>query len=101
MPLFQLRIWNLALFVVFVAIAIVDIQDQRRDEPVLIALASAGYAAYGLIVWLGWQCKGRLEARLGSMLAVIVYVVSMGALYLAATILYLIAEAAFLDGHFY
>jgi len=98
--LFQFRIWNLALLVVYVAIAIVDIQDQRRHEPALIALATAGFAAYGLIVWLGWHFIRRWEARLGSMLAVIVYVVTMGAIYLVATILYLMAENAYLDGRF-
>jgi Kef-type K+ transport system membrane component KefB len=96
--LFQFRIWNLALLVVYVAIAIVDIQDQRRQEPVLIALAAAGFAAYGLIVWLGWHYIRRWEARLGSMLVAAIYVVSMGAIYLLATILYLLVENAYLAG---
>jgi hypothetical protein len=98
--LFQFRIWNLALLVVYVAIAIVDIQDQRRHEPALIALAAAGFAAYGLIVWLGWHYIQHWKARPGWMLAVIVYVVAMGAIYLVATILYLMAENAYLDGRF-
>jgi hypothetical protein len=98
--LFQFRIWNLALMVVYVAIAIVDIQDQRRHEPLLIALAAAGFAAYGLIVWLGWHYIRRWQARLGSMFAVIVYAVAMGAIYLLAAILYLMAESAYLDGRF-
>ena len=85
--LFQFRIWNLALLVVYVAIAIVDIQDQRRKEPALIALAAAGFVLYGLIVWLGWHFIRRWESRLGSMLTVIVYVVTM-------------AEAAYLNGGF-
>ncbi len=100
-PFFQFRIWNVALLVVYVAIAIVDIQDQRRNETALIILASAGYAAYGLIVWTAWHCIRRLEARLGLMLAVMVYLVSMGVLYFVATILYLMAEDALLRGRFH
>jgi hypothetical protein len=96
--LFQFRIWNLALLVVYVEIAIVDIQDQRRQEPFLIALAAAGFVVYGLIVWLGWHFIKRWESRLGSMPALIVYVIVMGAIYLVATYLYLMAESAYLDG---
>jgi hypothetical protein len=100
LALFQFRIWHLALLVVYVAIAIVDIQDQRRHEPALIALAAAGFAVYGLIVWLGWHYIRRWKARRGWMLAVIVYAVTMGTIYLVATILYLMAENAYLDGRF-
>jgi hypothetical protein len=100
-PLFQFRIWHLALLVVYVAIAIVDIQALRRNEPALIALASMGYALYGLIIWLGWHCVRHLEPRLGRMLAVILFVVAMGVLYLAAAIIYLAAEYVFLGGRFY
>jgi hypothetical protein len=94
--LLQLRIWNLAVLVVFVAIAIVDIQDQRPAEPALFALALAGYAALGLILWTGWHLIHRLEARLGSMVAVLVYLVAMGSIYLIATVIYLMAEHAYL-----
>ena len=39
MTWYQPRIWHLSLLVLFVAIAIADIQDQRVHEPFLIALA--------------------------------------------------------------
>ena len=44
-----IRVWHLSLLVLFVAIAIVNIQDQRIRDPRLVALASAGFVAYGLI----------------------------------------------------
>ena len=100
-PLLRFRIWNLALLVVYVAIAIVEIKDQGRNEPALIALASAGFTLYALIVWVGWHYIRHLETRLGSMQAVILYLITMGALYLVATILYLLAEYVFLGGRFY
>jgi hypothetical protein len=95
--LLQFRIWNLALLVVFVAIAIVDIQDQRPTEPALVALAVAGYTAFGLILWTGWHLIRGLEGRLGSMAAVIVYLLAMGAIDLIATVIYLTAERAYLS----
>jgi hypothetical protein len=100
-PFLQFRIWNFAVLVAYVAIAIVDIQDQRRHETALIILASAGYAAYGLIVWTAWHGIRRLEARLGLMVAVLLYLVSMAAFYWVATNLYLVAEDAFLRGGFH
>ena len=48
-PRFQLRIWHLALLVVFVAVAIVQIQDQRPGEPGLVAIACAGFVLYGVL----------------------------------------------------
>jgi hypothetical protein len=99
--LFRFRIWHLALMVAFVAIAIVDIQSQRRSEPALIALAAAGFAAYGLMVWLGWNLIRSRESGRRSLPAVIIYVISMGAIYLAAVFLYLMVEAAYLDGRLF
>jgi len=99
-PLFQFRIWHLALVVLYVAIAIVEIKDQRRSEPALIGLAAAGFAAYGLLCWLGWHAMRRVEPRLGSVVVVIVYAVTMAAIFLVATILYLALEYAYLTGRF-
>jgi hypothetical protein len=94
----QLRIWHLALLVLYVAIAIVDIQNHRRSEPVLIALAAAGFLAYGLICWLGWFFLRRFVSRLGLMAVVIVYAGTMAAVFLCATVLFLVLEYAYLAG---
>ncbi len=51
----RLKIWHLGLLVAFVALAIVDIQNHRRTEPVLIGLAAFGFAAYAVLAWLGWS----------------------------------------------
>src|SRR3954469_11046701 len=94
----QWPIWGLMLAVVFVAIAIVDIQNLRRTEPVLVALAAAGYAGYGLLCWLAWRFMGRSRSRLGAVPTVILYMVTMGCLFLVATVVYLIVEYAYLRG---
>lgn len=96
--LVQLRVWHLALLVLFVAIAIVNIQDQRRSEPVLIALASAGFALYGVLGWLGWHVARRLDARLGPWLVRIVFLSAMAGLFLVATVVYLVIEYSYLVG---
>lgn len=96
--LWQFRIWHLAILVVYVAIAIVDIQDNRRTEPFLVALAAAGFAAYAVICWLAWHLMQRLERRLGFLPVVIAYLVAMAALFLAATVIYLMLEYAYLRG---
>ena len=101
LALLQFRIWQITLLVAFVAIAIVEIQQQRTTEPNLILLAVAGFAVYGLIVWVGWHCVKRWEGRIGSMLAISVYVVAMGILYLVATIVYLVVEYEYRGGRFY
>jgi hypothetical protein len=96
--LYQVRIWQLALLVAFAALAIVDVQSQRRSEPFLIGLAAAGYAAYGLLCWLVWHGLRKFESRLGRLLLVAVYAPTMGAVFLAAAILYLTIEYVFLGG---
>ncbi len=88
------------LAVVFVAIAIVDIQNLRRTEPVLIALAAAGYAGYGLLCWLAWRIMERCRSRLGGMPALALYLITMGCLFFAATVVYLTLEYAYLRGYF-
>src|SRR3954466_3355690 len=88
-PLAPLRIWHLSLLVLYAAVAIFDIRDQRMSDPVLIALASAGFAGYGVLAWLGWRHALRFEARLGRMPLLIGYLVGMAALFLLATVIYL------------
>jgi hypothetical protein len=96
----QWPIWGLMLAVVFVAIAIADIQSLRRTEPVLVALAAAGYAGYGLLCWLAWRIMGRCRSRLGGVPTLILYMVTMGCLFVVATVVYLILEYAYLRGYF-
>ncbi len=99
-PFAQLRIWHFALLVLYVAIAIVDIQAQHLADPFLIALASVGFAGYAFLVWLIWRMVRRLEARLGMMPLVIVYLIAMAALFLFATVVYLGIEHAYHVGVF-
>jgi hypothetical protein len=96
---YQPRIWHLALLVLFVALAMADIQDHRMHEPALIALAAGGFLLYGLIGWVGWwAARRRLESRLGPMLLLILYAIAMGAFFLMATVIYLIIESLYRGG---
>jgi hypothetical protein len=98
---YQPRIWHLSLLVVFVAIAIADIQDQRMHEPVLIALAAGGFAAYGLIGWLGWSAaRRRFGARIRPIWLFVLYALAMGVFFLVATAIYLLIEYRYRTGHF-
>jgi chromate transport protein ChrA len=96
----QLRVWHLALLVLFVAVAIVNIQDQRREEPVLIALASGGFVLYGLLGRLVWRFGRRFESRLGPATWLALYLVVMAALFLTATVAYLLMEYGYTTGWF-
>jgi hypothetical protein len=98
MPWFQFKIWQLALLVVLVAVAIVDVQDHGRREPALVVLAAVGYAAYFLFVWLSWLCVRRYEARLGRTLLVGLYMTAMAVLFLIATVAYLVLEYRYVVG---
>jgi hypothetical protein len=91
-PLLQFRFWHFGLLVALTAIAIVDIQGYCRKEPRLIALASAGYAGYALLCWLLWHVLRRFERRLGPMLVFAIYVITVGSLFMAATVAYLLIE---------
>jgi hypothetical protein len=95
----QWPIWSLMLAVVFVAIAIVDLQNLRRTEPILVGLAGAGYAGYGVLCWLAWRIMGRYRSRLGGVPTLIVYVFTMGFLFFVATVVYLTLEYAYLRGY--
>ena len=96
--LVQFRVWHLWLLALFVAIAIVNIRDQRRCEPALIALAAAGFAFYGLIAWGAWHLARRWRPQLGGTAVLAAYLVAMSFLFLAATIAYLLLEHAYLVG---
>jgi hypothetical protein len=99
-PAARLRIWHLALLVLFVAVAIVNIQDQGRTEPALIALAAAGFVAYGVLGWLGWRLARRFEARLGATAILVLYLAAMAGLFLVATVIYVALEILYLGGRF-
>jgi hypothetical protein len=86
------------MLVLFVAIAIADIQDQRIREPALITLAAVGLVLYGLIGWIGWWAARRFESRLGMPLLFVLYSVAMGVLFLAATVIYLVIAHIYRGG---
>ena len=87
-----LRVWHHGLLVLLVAVSIANVKDQGRTEPALIALASAGFGAYALLGWLGWQLAHRFERRLGPSRLLIAYLVAMAGLFLVATVVYLAIE---------
>jgi hypothetical protein len=98
---YQPRVWHLSLLVLFMAIAIADIRDQRVHEPFLIALAAGGFALYALIGWLGWWiARRRLGSRLGPLWVFVIYAVAMGGLFLVATVIYLVIEHLYRAGRF-
>jgi hypothetical protein len=94
----QIRIWHLAVLIVFVAIAIVDIQSQHIREPVLVSLAALGLVLYGMIGWFGWWAVQRFRARLGLALLFVYYSFAMGLLFYIATVIYLVIAAVYRRG---
>jgi xanthine/uracil permease len=95
---FQMHVWHLSLLTVVVAIAITNIQDQRRSEPALIASAVAGFAFYTFLGWAIWKVLLRFRSRIGTIPFVGIYSVTMSILFLIATIAYLVIEHAYLVG---
>jgi hypothetical protein len=98
MTWFQFKLWQLVLLVMLVAIATVDVRDHGRPEPLLLALAAGGYAAYFLIVWLSWLCVRRFESKLGRTMLLGLYLTAMAALFLIATTTYLVIEYRYIVG---
>jgi hypothetical protein len=94
----RFKVWHLVLLVGFVAVAIADIQDHRRTEPVLIALAGAGFAAYAALAWLAWAFARRFEGRVGRVALIGLYLAAMAGLFLVATVAYLLIEHVYLGG---
>jgi hypothetical protein len=93
-------VWHLWVLAVFVAAAIVNIQDQGRREPELIALAASGFVLYGVLGWGAWVLARRWRARLGMAVALALYGLAMAGLFLVATVVYLSLEYAYLNGGF-
>jgi hypothetical protein len=98
LPVFQFRVWHLGLLSLFVAIGIVNIQDQRQSDPTLIALAVLGFVLYGLLGWGAWRLVRRLRSRLGKIPVLALYLVIMASLFMVATISYLLIEHAYIFG---
>jgi lipopolysaccharide export LptBFGC system permease protein LptF len=94
----QIRLWQLSLLVVLVALAIVDIQDHGRREPFLVTLAAVGYAAFGVLCWIVWHGLQRFRARLRPIPLFACYSVLMAAVFLAAVVVYLVTEHVYLGG---
>ena len=94
----QLKVWQLGVLVVLVALAVTDIKGQRIREPALIALAGLGLVLYALIGWMGWWTVRRFESRLGLPLLFILYSIAMGLLFLVATVIYLVLEHIYRGG---
>jgi hypothetical protein len=96
---YQPRIWHFSLLVLFVAIAIVQIQEQRVHEPTLIGLAAGGFVVYGLIGWVGWwAARRRYGSRVRPAWLFTIYAIAMGGLFLAATAVYLVIEHVYRNG---
>ena len=94
----RFRVWHLCLLTAFVAIAIANIQDQRIRDPVLIAVAVAGFVLYAILGWLGWRFARRFRAHLGEMPFLSLYFIAMSALFLIACVVYVMIENAYLFG---
>jgi hypothetical protein len=98
LPIFQFRVWHLGLLSLFVAIGIVNIQDQRQSDPTLIVLAVIGFVLYGLLGWGAWRLVRGLRSRLGKVPVLALYFVIMASLFMVATISYLLIEHAYIFG---
>ena len=87
-----LRIWHFSLISLYTAVAVVNIQDQRVKDPVLVGLAASGFVLYGAIAWLGWRYSRRFWKRHAPVLVVVAYLAAMAALFYAATSIYVALE---------
>lgn len=98
LPWFQVRIWHLALLVLLVAVAMIDIETNAPRQPGLVALAATGYAGYFVVVWLCWLYARRFERSLGLAVLLALFVTAMAAVYLLATAVYLLIEGIYFRG---
>jgi hypothetical protein len=87
------------LLVAYVAFAIIEVQDQRTTDPLLVGLACVGFTGYAVVGGLGWRTARRLSARLGDVATLALFLVAMAALFLVATGVYLFAEHVYFFGH--
>jgi len=99
-PLTNLRVWHLVVLVVYVAVAIQQMQAQRIGDPLLIGLASFGFVGYGILGWVGWCLARSYADRHGRLQATVIYMIAMACLFLLATIIYLLLEYAHLVRYF-
>jgi hypothetical protein len=100
-PWFQIKIWHLAMLVAIVALAMCDILDHARNDPVLRVVGAAGYAIYFFLVWLIWLQVRRFEAALGASVLLALFMTAMAAFFFIVTVVYLLFEYAYLGGHFF
>jgi hypothetical protein len=87
-PRAGLRLWHWSVIVLFVAVAIVNIQDQRITDRFLLGLACAGFVGYAVLAIVGWRYSRRLERRLGPLFALILYLIALAVLFIVASILF-------------
>jgi predicted lysophospholipase L1 biosynthesis ABC-type transport system permease subunit len=92
----RFRIWHLCVLTVLVAIAIVNIQDQRVHEPTLIALAIGGFVLYAVLGWGAWRLARRWRSRIGTTTLASLYCTAMAGVFLASTYCYLMIEKTYL-----
>lgn len=106
-PRSRLRIWHLTLLPLLVAFAWVNVQDQRIQDPRLLALALVGFLGYGAIAWwlgnrigswveglaIGRRMADRLRVRV-SVLALVLYLLLMGGLFVLASLIYVAIDTA-------
>jgi hypothetical protein len=93
----RIQVWHTLVLVAFVAVAIANIQDQGRSEPALIAIATGGFVAYGILGGIGWRLAHGASVRFGRLPALIVYFTAMAGLFLVATLVYLAIEEIYLN----
>lgn len=97
----RLKLWHLAVLVAFVAIAIAQIQAQRRTEPALIALAAIGFVGYAVIGVGAWVASRDLEHKHGRLVALVLFLSFMAGLFFVSTLIYLVIEQRYLGVGFW
>jgi hypothetical protein len=97
---FRVKVWHLSLAVLYVAVAIKDVQDHAPAEPAMIALAAAGFAGYAMLACAGWLVARRFGARVRLRPVALfgLYAVAMAGLFFGATVIYLVVEYAYVTG---
>src|SRR5262245_31519958 len=96
--LFRFRMAHLAAVPLFVAFAMLNIRDHGIRDPGLLAIAGAGFLAYGLIGRFGWALADR-AAPPGSrrrLAAVAFYLAAMALIFGVACFVYVAIEARYL-----
>ncbi len=96
----ELKIWHLGLLVLYVAVMMHQILDQRPGSPLLAGLAVFGFVGYAVLGWMGWRIVQVCSARFGAIRSTAFYLIAMALLFLAATWIYLAIEYAYTLGYF-